>query len=104
MSVEAIIENMKSKFNSDAAASVSEVFQFNLNDADSFHAIIDSGSLSFEMGEHDSPSVALGMSLDTMNGIIDGSVDGMQAFMSGQITPQGGDVMLATKLGSYFPS
>jgi len=34
---------------------------------------------------------------------MDGSTDGMQAFMAGQLRAEG-DMMLATKLGEIFPN
>ncbi|WP_197466178.1 SCP2 sterol-binding domain-containing protein, partial [Oleiphilus sp. HI0080] len=52
-------------------------------------------------GDHDDPSVTLIMSTETLNGIVSGETDGMQAFMAGQLRAEG-DMMLATKLGELF--
>jgi putative sterol carrier protein len=41
------------------------------------------------------------MKTDTLNGIVSGETDGMQAFMDGQLRAEG-DMMLATKLGELF--
>ena len=35
-----IIESMKTRFNADAAAGLDEVFQFDIEDADTYHLVI----------------------------------------------------------------
>ncbi len=52
-------------------------------------------------GAHDDPSVTLIMNSETLQGIVSGETDGMQAFMAGQLRAEG-DMMLATKLGELF--
>ena len=42
------------------------------------------------------------MDLDTMAAVMSGELDGMQAFMSGDIQATG-DIMLATRLADIFP-
>jgi putative sterol carrier protein len=41
------------------------------------------------------------MNSETLEGIVSGETDGMQAFMAGQLRAEG-DMMLATKLGELF--
>ncbi|MBO9483535.1 MULTISPECIES: SCP2 sterol-binding domain-containing protein [Gammaproteobacteria] len=98
-----IVESMKSRFNTDAAAGVEEVFQFNIEDADDYHLIINDGSLDIVSGTHDDPSVTLIMDSETLAGVMSGEIDGMQAFMMGKLRAEG-NMMLATKLGAYFPN
>lgn len=98
-----IIEQMNSKFNADAAQGVDKVFQFNIEDGDAHHLIIDNGSCAIEAGEHDNPDCTLIMDTETFKGIASGETDGMQAFMSGQLKVEG-DMMLATKLSELFPA
>ncbi|MGI2027915.1 SCP2 sterol-binding domain-containing protein [Endozoicomonas acroporae] len=98
-----IIESMKSRFNTDAAAGVDEIFQFDIEDADAYHLIIKDGALDIVAGTHDDPSVTLIMDSETMSGVMSGEIDGMQAFMMGKLRAEG-NMMLATKLGSYFPN
>ena len=64
---------------------------------------IANGAYDIQEGSHDSPSVTLMMTFDTLSGLMDGSTDGMQAFMAGQLRAEG-DMMLATKLGEIFPN
>ncbi len=101
-SVADIIEQMKGKFNADAAAGMENVFQFSIEDGDNFYVAISNGELELGQGEHADPSVTLIMSTETLVGVMTGETDGMQAFMAGQLRAEG-DMMLATKLGELFP-
>jgi len=47
--------------------------------------------------------VTLVMDGETLQGIVDGSTDGMQAFMGGKLRAEG-DMMLAMKLSELFPA
>lgn len=98
-----IIEQMHSKFNADAAQGMNKVFQFNIEDGDNHHLIINDGSCEIQAGEHDNPDSILIMDTETFKGIASGETDGMQAFMSGQLKVEG-DMMLATKLSELFPA
>ena len=101
-SVADIIEQMKGKFNADAAAGMENVFQFSIEDGDNFYIAINNGELELGQGDHDDPSVTLILSTETLVGVMTGETDGMQAFMAGQLRAEG-DMMLATKLGELFP-
>jgi putative sterol carrier protein len=43
------------------------------------------------------------MDNDTLQGVMNGETDGMQAFMAGKLRAEG-DMMLALKLGELFPA
>ena len=101
--IQEIFKVMEGKFNKDAASGLDLVFQFDIDDADVFHVAIANGAYDIQEGSHVSPSVTLMMTLDTLSGLMDGSTDGMQAFMAGQLRADG-DMMLATKLGEIFPN
>ena len=53
-------------------------------------------------GAQSDPNVTLSMDLETLAGVMSGEIDGMQAFMSGDIQATG-DIMLATRLADLFP-
>ena len=89
------LEKLQSRFDPEAAKGMNEVFQFHFSDAGSYYLDIQDGTLGVHEGEHDDPSVSLSMSTDTLNG--------MTAFMTGKLKATG-NVMLATKLTSLFPS
>lgn len=102
-SVADIIEQMKGKFNAAAAAGMENVFQFSIEDGDSFYVAVNNGAFEIGSGTHSDPSVTLIMNAETLVGIMTGETDGMQAFMAGQLRAEG-DMMLAMKLGELFPA
>jgi len=101
MSVKAVFEQLEKNFNADAAAGLDLVFQFDVEDDSTYHLIINDGKCEMKEGPHDDPSVTLIMNSETLQGIVSGETDGMQAFMAGQLRAEG-DMMLATKLGELF--
>jgi len=101
MSVANTFETLKNSFNADAASGIDLVFQFNIEDDENYSLTIADGTCDLAAGEHDDPSVTLIMNTETLNGIVSGETDGMQAFMAGQLRAEG-DMMLATKLGELF--
>ena len=102
-SVAEIIETMNSKFNAAAAADLDLIFQFNIEDGETYHLIVKDGACEVVQGEAGDPNVTLIMNSETLQGIVNGDLDGMMAFMSGQLKVEG-DMMLATKLGELFPA
>lgn len=97
-----IFEKLQSRFDPQAAKGMDDVFQFHFSDNGSHYLVVKDGGLSIEEGEHDDPSVSLSMSSETLQGIMNGDVNGMTAFMTGKLKATG-NVMLATKLTSLFP-
>ncbi len=97
------IQGMKTKFNPSAAAGLDLVFQFNITDAENYHLIVKDGTCEFQPGESDDANVTLIMDSETLQGVISGETDGMQAFMAGKLRAEG-DMMLALKLSELFPS
>jgi putative sterol carrier protein len=98
----AVFESMVGRFDADEADDMEAVFQFDLDDADSYHLSILDGKCDMGEGEHDDPTVTLSMDLDTLKDVMSGELDGMAAFMQGKIRADG-DIMLATKLTQIFP-
>ena len=101
MSLVATFETLKNNFDADAASGIDLVFQFNIEDDENYSLTIADGTCELTAGDHDDPSVTLIMNTETLNGIVSGETDGMQAFMAGQLRAEG-DMMLATKLGELF--
>ena len=97
------LDKLQSRFDPQSAQGMDDVFQFHFSDAGSHYLVIKDGTLAVQEGEHDDPTVSLSMSTDTLKGIMNGEVSGMTAFMTGQLKATG-NVMLATKLTSLFPS
>lgn len=101
MSVKPVFEKLEKNFNADSAAGLDLVFQFDIEDDSPYHLVIKDGTCELREGKHDDPSVTLIMNTETLQGIVSGETDGMQAFMAGQLRAEG-DMMLATKLGELF--
>lgn len=101
MSVAQVFEKLEKNFNADAASGLDLVFQFNIEDDKNYHLIIKDGTCQLVEGDHEDPSVTLIMNSETLQGVVSGETDGMQAFMAGQLRAEG-DMMLATKLGELF--
>lgn len=101
MSVAQVFEKLEKNFNADAASGLDLIFQFNIEDDKNYHLIIKDGTCQLVEGDHDDPSVTLIMNSETLQGVVSGETDGMQAFMAGQLRAEG-DMMLATKLGELF--
>lgn len=101
MSVAQVFEKLENNFNADAASGLDLVFQFNIEDDKNYHLIIKDGTCQLVEGDHSDPSVTLIMNSETLQGVVSGETDGMQAFMAGQLRAEG-DMMLATKLGELF--
>lgn len=100
--INAIIEGLKNKFNTDAAAGMDDVFQFNVEDGNNYYVVIKNNQCEIAEGDHDDPSVTLIMNKATLKDVLTGEEDGMQAFMAGKLRAEG-DMMLATKLSTLFP-
>lgn len=101
MSVAQVFDKLEHNFNADAAQGMDLVFQFDIEDDETYHLIIKDGTCTKAEGPHPDPSVTLIMNSETLKGIVSGETDGMQAFMAGQLRAEG-DMMLATKLGELF--
>ena len=97
------VEAMKAKFNPAAAAGLDLVFGFRIDDSKNFSLIVKDGACELQEGENPDAQVTLVMDAETLEGIVDGSTDGMQAFMSGKLRTVG-DMMLAMKLSELVPS
>ncbi|MCL6269843.1 SCP2 sterol-binding domain-containing protein [Sansalvadorimonas sp. 2012CJ34-2] len=98
-----IFDEMKHHFNTEAAAGLDLIFQFDIEDGDTYHLIVKDGTCGVVPGASDDANVTLIMDSETLKGIISGETDGMQAFMMGKLRAEG-DMMLATKLPELFPA
>lgn len=100
-SVADLFNNIQAQFNASAAAGMDVVFQFNIEDADTYHLTVKDGQCELAEGEHQDPSVTLIMNSETLQEIVSGELNGMQAFMAGRLRTEG-DMMLATRLSDLF--
>lgn len=101
LTVAHVIAKLPSRFQADAAQSLTAIFQFVLEDDENFFITIKEQACLTEQGEHNDPSVTLLMNAETFIKVVTGQQDGMSAFLTGQLRAEG-NVMLATKLGQLF--
>lgn len=98
----AIFDQMKARFNPAAAADTDAVFQYVIDGDAHWSVAVTDGECQVAEGEHDAPTVTLNMDATTLEEVMSGETDGMQAFMTGRIQAEG-DIMVATKLAALFP-
>ncbi|MGB0467939.1 MAG: SCP2 sterol-binding domain-containing protein [Pontibacterium sp.] len=98
----AIFSEMKQRFNPAAAADADVVFQYVIDDESHWHVTVVDNDCSIAEGEHEDATVTLNMDSATLEEVMSGETDGMQAFMTGRIKADG-DIMAATKLAVLFP-
>ena len=103
-SVKDIFDKMPGVFDADAAQGLNAVFQFEItgDGGGNWNIIVKDGTCEIAEGSHDEPTVTLTMSAETWLGMINKEVNGMQAFMGGQLKATG-DIMLAQRIEQLFP-
>ena len=97
------VEAMKAKLNPAAADGLDLVFGFRIDDTQNFSLVVKNNTCELLEGENPDAQVTLVTDGETMEGIVSGDTDGMQAFMSGKLRTEG-DMMLAMKLSELFPA
>ncbi|MFP8966547.1 SCP2 sterol-binding domain-containing protein [Pokkaliibacter sp. CJK22405] len=97
-----LLSELADRFNPVAAAGLEVIYQFELTDGEPGYIQVQHQKLVISGGSHPEPSVTLIMESETLRGLMNGEVDGMQAFMAGLIKADG-DMLLATKLTRLFP-
>jgi len=100
--LQTIFNEMEQRFNAAAAAGVESVFQYAIDDEGHWFVSVADGNCTIEQGQHDDPTVTLAMDATTLQEVMSGETDGMQAFMTGRIRADG-NIMEATKLATLFP-
>ena len=99
-----IFTKMPDVFNADAAQGLDAVFQFEITGegGGNWNVAVKDGACEVSEGVNETPTVTLNMSAETWIGMINKEVNGMQAFMSGQLKATG-DIMLAQRIEQLFP-
>jgi putative sterol carrier protein len=102
--VKEVFNKMPETFSPSAAQGLDAVFQFDVTGegGGNWNITIKHGACQVQEGTHEAPTVTLTMSAETWLGIVNKELNGMQAFMSGQLQATG-DVMLASRIEQLFP-
>lgn len=99
MSAADILKLLPQAFDAEAAAGLESTIQFNCSTP--MYAVIKDGTCTVEDGKAESPELALTMEDDDLAALLKGELNGMQAFMNGQLQVEG-DLMLAQRLTQLF--
>lgn len=105
MTIAELFEQMPSVFNPAAAAGMNKTFQWNItgDEAGVWAFKILNGQGEVIPGGVEKPDITLTVSDKDWLAITEGKLDGMNAFMTGKLKVAG-DMMLAMKLQSLFPT
>ncbi|MCG8557856.1 MAG: SCP2 sterol-binding domain-containing protein [Proteobacteria bacterium] len=99
-----VFEGMQEAFNADKASGQSAVIQFDVECPDqvrSYQLHVADGQCSLNKGVEASARVTLSLNLPCFMRFVTGHLDGMQAFMAGQLRITG-DVIFAQNIQSWF--
>lgn len=97
-----LFAKMDECFNAEAASGINAVFQYEFHDDDNYYVVIEDGTKDIQQGDHDAPTVTITTDVETLLGTSNGSINGMQAFMSGKLKATG-NIILAQKMQALFP-
>jgi len=103
MTPEAVFDGMPGAFQADKAAGVEVVFQYSITGAGGgeWNVTIKDGGCTVAEGKHDSPTTTIIMSADDFVGLIEGTVNAMQAYTSGKLKIEG-DLMKSQLIEKLF--
>jgi putative sterol carrier protein len=105
MTIAEAFEAMPGVFNPAAAAGMSKTFQWNITgpQASLWAFKIDNGQGELVPGGVEKPDITITVSDQDWLSIIEGTLDAMNAFMTGKVKITG-DMMLAMRLQQLFPT
>jgi putative sterol carrier protein len=103
LTIKDLMSKMPGAFLPDKAPGLDAVIQFKFSgdEPGEWYAVIKDDKVNVEKGEHEAPHMTLTADSSDYIKIFTGEVDGMQAFMQGQLK-LAGDLNLAMKLTQMF--
>lgn len=100
--IEQVFVAARSRYDADLATGMQGFYQFMLPDANNYYLQICEDHCKLFQGVVENPCVTLAMESATLESILRGELNSMQAFMFGKITVTG-DLEMAARLPSLFP-
>ena len=99
----AVLANFVKRFSPSAAEGLKAVYQLHLtgDGGDVWHLIIADQKCQLASGPGESPDVAITMTVDDWEGLVEGRVDPFSAYISGRLGIAG-DLSLASRLPALF--
>ncbi|UCB50081.1 MAG: SDR family NAD(P)-dependent oxidoreductase [Deltaproteobacteria bacterium] len=103
LTVKTIFDRLPEAFQADKAAGVDVVFQFKISgpDGGDWYARVKDGTCEVNEGVHESPTTTIIMSDSDFVGLIEGTVNAMQAYTSGKLKIEG-DLMKSQLIEKLF--
>jgi putative sterol carrier protein len=103
LTVKIIFDRLPEAFQADKAAGVDVVFQFKISgpDGGEWNATVKDGTCEVNEGVHKSPTTSILMSDEDFVGLIEGTVNAMQAYTSGKLKIEG-DLMKSQLIEKLF--
>ena len=103
-SAKEVFDKVPEVFNASAAKGLDAVFQFDITGegGGQWNVTVKNDACEVQEGAHASPTVTLTMSDETWLAMVNGELNGMQAFMAGKLQLTG-DMMLAQRIPEIFP-
>lgn len=103
-SVKEYFDTLSSRFVASASKGLDAVYQFELSGdgGGTWHVKINDGAMEVVAGASAAPSATLKMSADNFVKMSNGQLNGVMAYMKGQMKVSG-NVMLAQKMQAIFP-
>ncbi len=99
--VSEVMAKLASKFQPEAAKDLDVVYQINITDHSPYQLVIKEQQCTVVEGENPDPNITLLMDVDTFEDIVNGTIGGTTAYMTGRLQAEG-NVILATKLSKLF--
>lgn len=91
----------RDRFNKEAATGLEACIQISISDAGDYYLVVTDSQCFLHEGVSDEPTAVLTMDLQTLKDVLNGTVNGMQAFMFGRIKAEG-NLVHATRLSELF--
>ena len=101
--VASFFDNINEKVDKSKAEGMNAVYQFVItgDDGGEWWVKLAEGNVESGQGQTDNPSITLTMAAEDFTGLVNGDLNGQQAFLTGKLKIQG-DMTLAMKLQSVF--
>lgn len=101
-SVQEYFDTLHDRFNPEGATKIDAVYQWDLDGAGKWYAIVKHGTLEVHEGEHPDPTTTIIMDADKYVKMVNGDLNGQLAVMTGKMKIKG-KRMMAAKLRNVFP-
>lgn len=102
--VKEYFDTMDQRFEPEGSKGVNAIFQFELSgdEAGTWHAIVDDGTMQLVEGAHDEPTTTIKMDGGNFVKMSNGTLSGQMAYMTGKMKIAG-SIPMAMKMKNIFP-